>query len=383
MIYLDWAATAVPDSALMDELVSIETELYGNPSSLHAEGKRARMLLEECRGRTAGTLELDPSTLYFTSGGTESNGVVLTSLLFRRKRSGMVISGIEHPSVWETAKHLKELGCPVKTVKANPSGHIDPDTIASAIDDETGLVAVMAVSNDTGAVQPLKSIVHAVRDRERDRGGRIHIHTDAVQALGKIPFDPISLGVDSAAFSGHKIGAPRGIGMLYLAKPLKTLLAGGEQEGGIRPGTENLRGILGITLAVERRAAAFEELFEHGRRLERRIIRAVEEEPSVKLIGDYERGDGYSPWIVTVSIPPIPGEVLVRIMSDRGFAVSTGSACSAAKAARTRSLENMGIDKKTAFSAIRVSTGPATTDEDIDEFLRVLFKESALLVKSL
>jgi cysteine desulfurase len=245
------------------------------------------------------------------------------------------------------------------------------------------MIAVMAVSNDTGAVEPLEEIVAAVRDREKSVGGGIHFHSDAVQALGKVPFDPSALGVDSAAFSGHKIGAPRGIGLLYLAKPIRPLSAGGGQEGGVRPGTENLRGIVGITLAAERCADGFTERLEHGRRLERKILEAVREVPSVRLLRNLDPKHLYSPWIVTLSIPPVPGEVLVRILSDRGFAVGTGSACSAAKAKRTRSLENMGIDEETAFSAIRISTGPSTTVEEVEEFLRVLFKESALLVKSL
>ena len=171
--------------------------------------------------------------------------------------------------------------------------------------------------------------------------------------------------------------------MLYLKKPILTLPAGGEQEGGLRPGTENLRGIVGIALAAERWTADLDRNLDHGRRLETRILEGIKNEPSVGLLGDPDRRGRYSPWIISLAIPPVPGEVLVRILSDRGFAVSTGSACSSAKAARTRSLENMGIGKKTAFSTIRISTGPSTTEEEVESFLSVLFKESTLLIKSL
>ncbi len=375
LIYLDWASTAVPEEDLIYESVRASVKSFANPSSIHKPGKEAKELLERSRKMIADTLNCKPENIIFTSGGTESNNTILFSTLKKGRQNGIVISGIEHSSVFEPAKTLKEMGIPVRIVPADQNGIVSPEKIARVIDKDTYLVSVMTVNNETGAIQPVKEIGELIRRREEHLQKNIHFHTDAVQAFGKIPFIPEDLGVDSASISAHKIGGPRGVGALYLKKPLAVLYCGGGQERGLRPGTENIQGIYGFTLAAERRNSRLKEEFKRACELKEYILDSLSSLNGCIFISGRDH-NSYSPYIINVSFVPLPGEVLVRVLSDRGIAISTGSACSSAhKKKRLRILENMGQPKQIAESAIRISFGPSTQKEEIDEFLDILKKE--------
>jgi cysteine desulfurase len=362
-IYLDWAATAPPDADIQEQTRRVSQTFFANPSAVHGPGREAEKLLADCRRRLAGVLGCRPAEVVFNSGGTESNNMVLFSLLRKKRDRRIVLSGIEHASVHEPARTLKTLGFEVAEVAADPSGRVDPGRILAALDERTVLVAVMLVNNETGAIQPLREIAEALGEFEKRSGKKILLHTDAVQALGKIPFYPCELGVDSASVSAHKIGGPRGVGALFLRRDRigQLLYSGGGQEHGLRPGTENLPGIYGFVLAAEKALLRLEENHKEAEAAMGALIGELEALPEAVLTpaGRPARGtEGFSPYILNLSVPPLPGEVLVRVMEQEGFILSTGSACSSRKKNHSRVLENMGVSREIAFSALRVSTGP-------------------------
>lgn len=369
--YLDWAATSIPDSDIIRRMTELATTVYGNPSSKHQSGKEASSILQNSRHKCSELLRCSPEEIVFTSGGTESNNMVLFSLLTRKRIRGLVISGVEHPSVYYPAKRLGEMGVPVTTLKAEKSGHMDVQKIADAITSETSMVSVMLVNNETGAVQPINDISETIREKEHTFGHPIHFHCDGVQALGKIAFSIKELNIDSMAFSAHKIQGPKCAGLLYIKKQLPFLYCGGEQEGQRRPGTECLGGIYGFTLAIEKALGNLEYHNQQARILMALLVREVEKITGV-VINSHLGKREYSPFILNISFPGIPGEVLVRVLSDRGFDISTGSACSSTKKDKLRVLKNMGLSEDEAFSAIRISLGPTTTEEEILQFSKTL-----------
>ena len=371
MIYLDWAATTPPSDAILKEMESCAKEFFGNPSSIHGEGRKAAAKREEYRERCAAVLSCEPGQLVFTSGGTESNNMITSSLYSRRDRGRIIVSGIEHPAVWNPVQTLAKQGWEVKVINPSRGGLIRPEKLAKLITEDTKLVLIMGIHNESGVIQPLADLVKAVREAGTKRP--IHIHSDLVQAAGKIPLNLKELDLDSASFSAHKLQGPRGNGLLYVKKPLAGLYEGGGQEGGLRPGTENLAGIAGMTLAFEKISEDLKKEDAARQRMQR-LMEGIRELPGAELLpeGRYENAEHFSSRILSCAFPPLPGEVMVRVLDEAGFCISTGSACSSNKKSRTRALEAMGVSAKTAFSSIRISQGPDTTDEEIDALLHTL-----------
>jgi cysteine desulfurase len=386
-IYLDWAATAPPVPEIQEQVQRVALESFANPSSLHSPGREAEKVLSDCRRRMARLLGCGPAELLFTSGATEANNMVLFSLLHKKQDRRILISGIEHASVYEPAQTLKRLGFEVVQVPADNTGKIDPDRIRSALDERTVAVAVMLVNNETGRIQPIREIAGVLRDYQERKGKKILLHTDAVQALGKIPFNPRLLDIDSAALSAHKIGGPRGAGALYVRRGRiqQFLFSGGGQEYGRRPGTENLPGIYGFVLAAEKAVEALEDSHGQAETAMAALLGELEGSPGVSVIpaGRTAEGSGeYSPYILNFSIPPLPGELLVRVLEEEGFIVSTGSACSSKKKNRFRILENMGVSRRSAFSAVRVSTGPGVRGEQLSALAAAIRRRVPQLLKA-
>jgi cysteine desulfurase len=386
-IYLDWAATAPPDPEILRQVQQTAKSLYANPSAVHGPGREAEKHLGDCRQRMAALLGCDPSEVVFTSGATESNNMVLFSLLHKKQDRRILISGIEHPSIYEPAQTLRRMGFEVAQVAADSTGRTDPERILSALDERTVAVAVMLVNNETGRVQPIGEIAEALRDYQKRSGKKILLHTDAVQALGKIPFNPRRLGVDSASLSAHKIGGPRGAGALFVRQGRMPpyLFSGGGQEHGMRPGTENLPGIHGFVLAAEKAVGRLEENRRQAQAAMANLIEELERLPQVALNPAGRSAGGsedFSPYIINLSVPPIPGEVLVRVLEEEGFIVSTGSACSSRKKDRFRVLENMGIPRRLAFSALRVSTGPGVGSAELAALAAALGRRVPELLKA-
>ena len=383
LIYLDWAASAPPEPAVLEEAREVSLRYYANPSSPHAAGRLAEERLLEARARFAGTLGVQPREIVYTSGGTESNTALLLSLLDRHRLGGverqkvaMVTTEIEHASVYEQARILQAHGIGCTFVRPGSDGTVAPEAVAAAVDPHTVLVSVMLVNNETGAVQDVAAVARAVRDASRG-GRRVLVHTDAVQALGKVPFSLREMDVDAASFSGHKIGAPRGIGALYLrgnASP-GFLSVGGGQEAGRRPGTENLAGIAALSAAAALRSEHLEENLATARQNARVLVeglRKIRGAWTIPVTRDPADTARWSPYIVSAAFPPLPAEVVVRAAEERGYCISAGSACSSRKKDRTRVPESMGLPAETARCAVRISIGPSTTARDIEGFLSAM-----------
>jgi cysteine desulfurase len=389
MIYLDWAASSVPDLYLLKKSVDIYSSYYANPSALHREGQNAQDFLNKCRKEIAEIIGCRDNEIIFTSGGTESNNIVINSVITKagkKHKPHVIISGLEHDSVYNPAKALSELGIEVSIVNPEKSGLISAESIKNHIKENTVLVSLITVSNETGAIQPVKDISDTVMEYSKNKDRKILFHTDAVQAFGKVKFNPEELNIDAASISAHKIGGSRGIGILYIKSGcgLKPLYRGGNQEMGIRPGTENLHGIYNLSLVCRKNLSKLDNNFKKAEKLMDTIIKELSQINGTVFLPQsrLNEPEKFSPYILKVSFPPVPGEVLVRVLQDREICISTGSACSSRKKSRQRILISMGIPEKTAYSSVRISTGYETTEKDIDNFIKTLKEELPILQKA-
>lgn len=390
MIYLDWAASSLPDINLLKQSGNIYSKYYANPSAVHREGQNAFDFLNKCRKNISELLGCKDNEIIFTSGGTESNNIIINSVLKKAvkkysKPPHVIISGLEHASVYNSAKALSDFGIEVSIVNPLKSGFISPETVRENLKENTILVSVILISNETGAVQPVKEISETVKEYSRNTGRNIRFHTDAVQAFGKIYFKPDELGIDTASFSAHKIGGPRGVGALYIKNGcnINPLYCGGNQEMGIRPGTENLPGIYSFSLVCNDILPLVHDNHQKAKKLMNIITEELTSMDRAEIIpyGRITETEKFSPYILKASFPPVPGEVLVRVLQDRGICISTGSACVSRKKNRQRILFSMGIDETTAYSSVRISTGHSTTEEDIYKFVKILKEELYVLRK--
>lgn len=387
MIYLDWASTSPPDAAILAQAAESASTRFGNPSSAHALGREARAELAACRSRFASCLGAPSGQVVFTGGGSEADAIAMLSALRAQDRlraSGLskklriVTTEIEHPAIFEEAKLLESLGMDLVFLRPGPDGLVAPGEVAEAITRETALVAVMAVNNETGAIQDLAGISAAIAAASKTLGTKPpRLHADAVQALGKIEFNPARLGISSAAFSAHKIRGPRCFGALWTAFPFEPLALGGGQEGGMRAGTESLQGAWAFAAAAEKARAALDEGRAAALALESRLLDGLAKIPGASALPLGRRpGDPrYSPFILSAAFPGLSGEVFARALSDEGLAVSTGSACSTnSRRKGRRVLEAMGLEPELAFSSIRLSWGGLSSPQDIDAFLEAASK---------
>jgi len=369
-VYLDWAATSPADRDILAEALELGCTAYGNPSSAHREGKKAAALLGEARERCARALGVKSETVIFTSGGTEADHLPLLSLLQRPVRGTVAVSAVEHPAILEQARLLENTGWKTNVIPSDREGFITVEAVLASIRDDTAFVAVMAVNNETGAIQPVAEIAAALVSHCKGRR-KPHFHVDAVQAAGKIPFGLSASGIDSASISAHKIRGPHGAGLLYLARRVEPFIRGGGQEGGLRPGTENLAGAWALSRCLEKsirllpQSTAAETCAYLVEQLT--AIKGIRTIPETRTLRDGR----FSPWIVQFTNAALPGEVLVRALSDRDICISTGSACSSRKKTRPV-LQAMQIDANSQRNAFRVSTGTETTKEDIDALASVL-----------
>jgi cysteine desulfurase len=360
--YFDWAATALPDAP------GGENPPFGNPSSPYAEGRAARAALEDARSRCAQVLGVPPETVYFTSGGTEANCIALHSNLFKRGAGRIAASAAEHSSIRENVHTLERLGKPCAAIPVDSLGRVSPALLAKTLEKygDIRFAAIMAVNNETGAITDMAAIRDILRGRD---GAPVHLHCDLVQAVGKTPMDIAGWDIDSASLSAHKIGGPRGIGLLYLKRPLEALCSGGGQERNIRPGTENTAGALALAACLERRAAGEQAATAHSlaRARWKQLAASLKKIDRCRVIPlereiDDER---FSPYIMQAAFRDIPGEVMTRALDDMGFAVSTGSACSSSSPDRPV-LAAMGVDENLRLEGIRISQGWSTTGAEID-----------------
>ena len=376
-IYLDWNATA-PLRREAREAMAAAWELYGNPSSVHAEGRQARRLVEEARAGADRAVGALPRNVVFTSGGTEANALALTPGL--RRDSGLpverlLVSAIEHVSVLAGGRFPAQA---IGTIGVTGSGVLDLDRLRALLQSGSpALVSVMLANNETGAVQPVaeaSEIVHAA-------GGLLHV--DAIQAFGKISFDINSLNADLITVSGHKIGGPKGVGAVVLAegvRGLEPLLRGGGQELGRRAGTENVAGIAGFGAAVKVAMDSHQNDAIRLENLRNRLEEGLRQTPgAIVFSGDVPR----LPNTTLFTVPGMRAETAVIGFDLEGIAVSSGSACSSGKVQPSHVLEAMGFGPEIAQGAVRLSLGWSTSSADIDRCLEAWRKLAGTLLKEL
>ncbi len=358
MIYLDYAATTPLDpevKAAVQEVLAV----YGNPSSVHGEGRRARQLLEEGRERVAGALGCKPRELVLTSGGTESDALAIYGVALARGRGHLVSTQLEHSAVLSALKNLERLGFETTLLKPDPTGLIHPEQVAEALRPDTLLVSLMTVNNEIGTVYPVRAIAELCQARG------VLFHTDAVQAFGTVPSRVEDLGADLISIAAHKFYGPKGAGALYLRKGLELFpLMPGKQEQGYRGGTENLPAVYGMGLAAEKAVALLSQETQKLLRLRERLESQLLAIPGVELNG---HSTLRSPKHVNVTATGADGEGLLLNLDLLGVAASSGSACASGSLEPSHVLLAIGRSKAEARASVRFSLGRFTTLEEIDK----------------
>ena len=368
-IYLDNSATTRQYDEVTAFISDIAANIYGNPSSLHRKGIEAEKLVTAARETIAASLGAGPREILFTSGGTESNNLAIRGYLEANPRKGkhIITSSIEHPSVLEVFRHLEGCGYDVDYVGVDESGRVNLQELGDKLNGDTALISIMLVNNETGAIQPMNEIA-SIRDRVSPHAV---IHSDAVQAYGKIPIQPEKSGIGLLTISSHKIHGPKGGGALYASKQLrlKPLLFGGGQEALLRSGTENVPGIAGFGLASGITAEKRQINMEKVAGLKRHFV-----EKLAKTELDYHiiSPSDASPYIFNVAFGNVKAEVLLHHLEQRSIFVSTGSACSSRRNTRSHVLTAMGIQPKLIDGSIRFSFSPFNTKEEISTAVEAL-----------
>ncbi len=367
-IYLDYAATTPTDTRVLEAMQPFFTRNFGNPASIHHFGRESRHAIDTARQQIANLIHARPGEIYFTAGGTESNNILIQGIARANRQRGnhLITTAIEHPSVLNTFRLLEKEGFRVTYLRPDSGGRILPEQLKAAITADTVFVSIMFVNNEIGTIQPIAELAKTAHSAQA------FFHTDAVQAFGKLPIDVSELEVDALSFSGHKIYGPKGIGGFYLRKgtPIQPLLGGGGQENGLRPGTLNVPGIVGLSIAAKLFEEKRETIYQQLHQLSNDFIRSLREQiPQIQINGNREF---CSPYIVNISFPGCDNQALQMFLDMEGIAVSTGSACHSGTIEPSHVLQAMGFPESRIQSALRFSFGPNTTREELTRVVEVL-----------
>lgn len=366
MIYLDHAATAPVPPEVADTVRDTLVSQYGNPSSQYPLGREAKSLVGRCRAVVADALGCEAECLVFTSCGTESDNFAIRLAAWQGRRNGrhIITTAVEHNAVLEPCRQLEREGYTVTYLTPDKNGNITAAQVAAALRPDTGLVSVMLVNNETGCVFPVREIA----DMLKASGSDALLHTDAVQGFLKLPFRADTLGADLLSVSGHKLGAPKGVGALYLGARVRNpraLLAGGGQEDGRRSGTEATAQLAGFARAVELRRAGFDAFRAHAAEIKAYALGRL-----LAIEGVARVGNGAAPHILAVSLVGYPSANVVEDLGAQGICISAGSACHRGRASHV--YEAMGLPKKVKAGVLRISFGPETQKSDIDALAAAL-----------
>jgi cysteine desulfurase len=363
MIYLDHNATTPVDPRVLEAMLPYLKSFYGNASGLYRLGRLSRTAIDTARNQVAELVGVTANQVIFTSGGTEANNLALASL---EPEAGLAVSAIEHPSILEPAERLQQLGHPLSLVGVDHDGLIRQDALDEVLRArKTALVSLMLANNETGVIQDI------ARHAEKLRAQNIALHTDAVQAAGKVPVDFNRLGVQLMSLSSHKIYGPKGAGALVFAKGarLSPLLRGGGQEQDYRAGTENVAAIVGFGKAAELARAELAQRSEHLAGLKTRLEAGLRLIPGLRIFSENALR---LPNTVQFGLPNIDGEMLLMKLDRQGVAVSSGSACASGGKEPSYVLTAMGVDPVLARSALRISLGISNTPDEITQFIELL-----------
>lgn len=365
-IYLDNAATTKPCGEAVSAAVDAMTENYGNPSSLHRAGLEAQLAVDRARKAIAASIGADSSEIYFTSGATESNNLALRgiSAAYGRKRRKIVISSVEHASVDETASALEKNGFEIVRISPRDDGRFYADDFISACDENTCLVSMMLVNNETGYIMPVRETFMAVKRSFPE----IITHCDCVQGYMKLPIKAASLGADLISLSAHKIHGVKGVGAIYIKKGVRVIpiVTGGKQEKGIRSGTESVPLIAAFGAAVDKFRPTIAERYERVSQLKSHLLGKM---GGIENVAVNSPSDG-SPYVINISTVGKRSEIMLHFLESKGIYVSSGSACS--KGQQSGVLGEFGISGKRADGAVRISITAQTTEEELDEFAETL-----------
>jgi cysteine desulfurase len=370
-VYLDYAATTPVDPRVVEVMLPFFTERYGNPNSLYALGRDAYRGLEAARDSFAASIHgAKPEEVIFTGAGTEADNAALLGIARAGKARGkgdhVIVSAFEHHAVLEPAHYLEKNGFEVSVVGPREDGIVHPEDLAGLLRDSTVLVSVMHANNELGTVQPIKELAALTHEK----GG--YFHTDAIQALGKVEWDAVDLGVDAASFSAHKVYGPKGVGALYLKKgtPFEPLLIGGGQESKKRSATQNVGGATAFAKAVEIMYAEMATENPRLTALRERVIDGILAMPNTALNGG--RDVPRLPGTANLVLKGVEGEAMLLQLDNKGIAVSTGSACSSGSLEPSHVLLAIGLAPEIAHGSLRVTVGRYTTEDDVEYLLAEL-----------
>ncbi|MDA1297775.1 MAG: cysteine desulfurase family protein [Chloroflexi bacterium] len=370
-IYLDHAATTPVRPEVMDAMQPYFAERFGNPSSIYTLAQEARDGVAEARERVAAVLNCRTSEVVFTGNGTESNNTALKGVAYAMRERGrhIITSAVEHHSVLHPLEQLEKDGFDVTVLPVDEGGRVDPESVAEAVRKDTLIVSVMLANNEVGTVQDIAGISRLVKTRAAELGGEVLVHTDAAQAAGKLSLDTKELGVDLLSLTGHKIYAPKGVGVLFIRRgvPLEPLLTGGGQERQRRAGTENVPYIVAMGRALELADEEREEFTARTGKL-RDMVEAgiLERLPDTKVNGDLKHRISN---ITNLSFPGVQGEPVLLGLDFRAIAASSGSACSSASLEPSHVLTAMGLSAELAVGSVRLSLGRESTEAEVQEVI--------------
>lgn len=364
MVYLDNNATTPIDPAVSEKMAWFLREHFGNPSSLYPIGREAKKLITEARETVADALGAMRSEIVFTGSGTEADNFAIYGIMnaFPEKNE-FITSSIEHPAVLETASYLEKKGMKITFIPVDQYGNIDLEVLKKAISLKTALISVMYANNELGTIEPIKEVVKIAKEKE------VLVHTDAVQAFGKIPCNVNKLGVDLLSISAHKIYGPKGIGALYIRKGTKILplICGGHQERNLRAGTENTAGIIGLGEAVRIFQAKGDKDLKRIHKLADRLKKGIEEQIPRVIFNGPEKNRVKS--TLSFSFAGMEAEAILLALASKEIYVSTGSACSEDSEDVSHVLNSIGLKPEIARSTLRLSLGRFNNDEDISKVL--------------
>jgi cysteine desulfurase len=368
MIYMDHSATSPVDPEVFEAMKPYFVDSFGNASTLYSLGREGKQAMEAARIEVASLINAEPKEIIFTSGGTESDNLAIKGTAYKLKNKGnhIITTNIEHPAVDETCKYLEKNGFKVTYLPVGEDGIIKVDDLKAAITDETILITVMHANNEIGTIQPIEEIGKIASEK------KIYFHTDAVQTVGKIPVDVKKMNVDMLSLSSHKLYGPKGVGALYIKKGVRIepLLHGGGHERGLRPGTENVAGIVGLgkacSIAKVSQETDAQKLTNLRNKLVDGILNSIED--------SYLNGDRTKrlPNNANFRFTGIEGESLILRLDTKGIAASTGSACSSTKLEASHVLTAIGLKEVEAHGSLRISLGHENTEEDIEYAIKAI-----------